>query len=178
MVEEVHQPDPGHTDMGSMLVVPDPGMVIWTWIVFFLFLIILRKFAWRPILQTLEEREESIQKSISDAEEARSSLEAASQEQRKLIDEGRAKASETISGAKNNATAIAEETRKKAKAESEKMITDAREEIIQQQEAAIVELRSKVSNLSVLVTSKLLNADLDNDRNRELATAYMSRFSD
>ena len=63
MVEEVHQADSGHADTGSMLVALDPGMVVWTWLVFFVFLIVLRKFAWKPILQSLDEREESIQKS-------------------------------------------------------------------------------------------------------------------
>ena len=177
MTEEVHQPDPGHADPGSTLVVPDPAMVIWTWLVFFLFLFILRKFAWKPILQSLEEREASISKSIDDAEKAKQSLEAAMQEQRKLIDEGRAKASDAINGARNDATAAAEEIRQKAKAESEKLITDARKEILQQQEEAIGDLRAEAGSLSVLVASKLLDTDLDNDRNRGLVKDYISEYT-
>jgi len=177
MTEEVQHSDPAHTDPGSALVIPDPGMVIWTWLVFFLVLFILRRFAWKPILKSLEEREESIKNSIGDAEEANRSLERAMQDQRTLIDEGRKKAAGAINDAGNTATAAADELRENARKESEKMIAEARSEIIREQENALAELKSDVGDLSVMVVSKLLDADLDNDRNRGLAKEYMTALS-
>lgn len=177
MTEEVHHPDPGHADPGSALVVPDPGMVIWTWLVFFLVFFLLRKIAWKPILKSLEEREESIKKSIGDAEEANRSLERAMQEQRTLIDEGRRKAADAISDARDDATATADEITENAKKDSEKTIAEARAEIIREQKNALAELRSEIDNLSVMVASKLLDADLDNDRNRGLVKEYMTGIS-
>jgi F-type H+-transporting ATPase subunit b len=175
--EEVHHSDSGHADPGGALVVPDPGMVIWTWLIFFLVLFLLRHFAWKPILKSLEEREESIKNSIDDAEKANRSLEKAMQEQRTLIDEGRRKAADTINDARNDATAAANGLRENAKKDSEKMIVEARAEIMREQKNALAELKSEVGNLSVMVASKLLDADLDNDRNRGLAKEYMTELS-
>ena len=133
MTEEVHQSTPGHADPGSALVVPDPGMVIWTWLVFFLVFFLLRRFAWKPILKSLEEREDSIKKSIGDAEEANRSLEKAMQEQRTLIDESRRKAADDVNDARNDATATADEITETAKKDSERAIAEARAEIIREQ---------------------------------------------
>jgi F-type H+-transporting ATPase subunit b len=177
MTEEVHHSDSGHADPGGTLVVPDPGMVIWTWLVFFLVLLLLRKFAWKPILKSLEEREESIKKSIGDAEEANRSLESAMQKQRALIDEGRRKAADAVNNARNDATATANDLRESARKDSEKMIAEARSDIMREQESALAELRSEVDHLSVMIASKLLDADLDNDRNRGLVKKYMAELS-
>jgi len=177
LVGEIQQHESGNADMGGMLVAPDPGMVIWTWLIFFVFLFVLRKFAWKPILNSLEEREEYIKKSINDAAAAKQAIEEASQEQQKLIDKGRQQASEAINNARSSATAGAEDIIHKAREESEKLITEARDEIIKQQEDAMTELRSDVANLSVLVASKLLDADLNTDRNRGLATEYLAGFT-
>lgn len=177
MTEEIHHSDSGHADPGGTLVVPDVGMIIWTWLVFFLVLLLLRKFAWKPILKSLEEREESINKSIGDAEEANRSLENAMQEQRALIDEGRRKAADAINNAKNDATATANELRESAKKNSEEMLAEAHAEIMREQETALAELKSEVGNLSIMVASKLLDADLDNDRNRGLVKKYVAEFS-
>jgi len=177
-VEEVHQPEPGHTDEGNPLLTLDPGMVIWTWLVFFVFLFVLRKHAWKPILDSLDEREASIRKASDDARAASEALEAASEEQRKLIGDGRQKAAEAVDAARGVATEAAEEIRRNARAESEEMIADARAQIEKERVGAVDALQSEAGNLSVLVASKLLDADLDDDRNRELVKAYMSAASD
>jgi F-type H+-transporting ATPase subunit b len=177
MVEEVHQPDPGHASEGNPLLTLDPGMVIWTWIIFFLFLMVLHKFAWKPILQSLEEREESIKKSVEDAAEAKRSLETAMDEQEALINDGRLKASEAIAEVRGKAAAAAEEMRKRARKESEELIAGASKEIIEQQEKAVGDLRSEAMKFSLLVASKLLDINLDDDHNRELAKEYITRIS-
>ena len=177
-MEEVHQPEPGHADEGNPLLALDPGMVIWTWLIFFVFLYILRKYAWKPILDSLDEREASIKKASDDAEEAREALKAASVEQRKLIGEGRRQAAAAIDGARAAATEAAEEIRRNAKAESEKIIAEAQSEIEVQQKEAVEVLQSETGSLSVLVASKLLDADLDDDRNRALVNDYISALSD
>ena len=173
-VEEIHQPEPGHADQGNPLLALDPGMVIWTWLVFFVFLFVLRKYAWKPILDSLDERETSIRKASDDAEAARQSLEAATEEQRKLISEGRQAAAEVIGAARDAASEASDETLKDARGRSEALITDAQSRIEEEKQAAIAELQSKIGDLSVLVASKLLDTNLDDDRNRELVREYMT----
>lgn len=177
LVQEVHQPEPGQADQGNPLLILDPGMVIWTWVIFFVFLFILRKYAWKPILDSLDEREESIRKASEDAEVARQSLEAASAEQGKLIGEGRQTAAAAIDAARRIATEAAEDIRREAREASDKMIADAQADIEKQKEAAMETLRSEAGGLSVLVASKVLDANLDDDRNRELVKDYITALS-
>jgi F-type H+-transporting ATPase subunit b len=177
-VQEVHQPEPGNADQGNPLLTLDPGMVIWTWVIFFVFLFVLRRYAWKPILDSLDERETSIKKAVDDAEAARLSIEAASEEQRKLIDEGNRKASDIISEARDAAAQSAEETRKRAREESEELIADAQIQINQEMATAVSELMSEAGNLSIMVASKLLGTDLDDDQNRERAKDHIAALLD
>jgi F-type H+-transporting ATPase subunit b len=174
IVEEIHQPDPGHADQGNPLLALDPGMVIWTWLIFFVFLFVLHKYAWKPILDSLDERETSIRKASDDAEAARLSLEAATEEQRKLISAGRQTAAAAISEARSAASEVSEVILKDAKGESEKLIIDAQSQIEEEKQAAVDELRSKIGDLSVLVAAKFLDKNLDDDRNRELVKEYVT----
>jgi F-type H+-transporting ATPase subunit b len=173
-MEEVHQPDPGHGDQGNPLLAMDPGMVIWTWLIFFVFLIVLRKYAWKPILDSLEEREGSIRKALDDAEATRLSLEEATEEQRRLISEGRQKAAGLVSAARSAATEGAEESRRKAKEESEGLISEAAAQIESEKQAAMAGLTSEAGDLSLLVASKLLDTNLDDDSNRERVKEYLT----
>ncbi len=177
MVEAVYQPEPGHADQGNPFLVLDPGMVIWTWVIFFVFLFVLRKYAWKPILDSLDEREESIKKASEDAQAARESLEAASEEQRTLIGEGRQAAAAAIDTARGIATEAAEDNRRRAREASDKMIADAQVQIEEEKQEAVKTLQSEVVDLSVLVASKLLDANLDDDRNRERAKDYIATLS-
>lgn len=177
MVEAVYQPEPGHADQGNPLLVLDPGMVIWTWVIFFVFLFVLHKYAWKPILDSLDEREESIRKASKDAQVARESLEAASAEQRKLIGEGREAAAAALNAARDIATEAAEEIRRRAREASDEMIADAQARIEEEKQEAVKTLQSEVGDLSVLVASKLLDTNLDDDRNRERVKDYITALS-
>ena len=177
MVQEVRQPEPGHAEQDNPLLTPDPGMIIWTWLIFFVFLFVLRRYAWKPILDSLDEREESIRKASEDAQVARESLEAASKEQGTLIAEGRQTAAAAIDAARSAATQAAEEIRRKAKEESEKMIAGAQADIERQKQEAVEALQSEAGGISVLVASKFLDADLDDDRSRQLVKDHIATLS-
>jgi len=177
MVEEVHQPDPGHAESGNPLLAMDPGMVFWTWLIFFIFLFVLRKYAWKPILDSLDERESSIEKALEDAEAARLAMEKASEEQRQLIQDGRQAAAASLDAARGTASAAADDTLKQARGEAQKMVDDAQAEVAEQKDAAMKDLRATVGDLSVMVASKLLSTDLDDDRSRDLVKGYIAEVS-
>ena len=156
-VAEVHQPDSGHAEEGNPLLIIDPGMVIWTWLVFFVVLFFLRKKAWKPILASLEEREQSIQKAFDDASVAKAAIEEATEEQRKLIEEGRQKAAGQIGDSRTTALAAAEQVIQKARQEAHSVIADAKAQVEQQRGTVMDELRGQVGDLSVMVASRLLD---------------------
>lgn len=177
MVGEVHQPEPGHVDQGNPLLRLDPGMTIWFWLVFLVFVFILWKVAWKLIAKMLDERKNDIQKALDDAETARQSLEAASDTQRKLIEEGRQQASEITRRADESSRKLADDIRKKALEESEKMVEIARAQIERQKEKAIFELKSEVVDLAVSVAGRLIEENLDDDLNQKLVKDYIEEIS-
>ena len=176
MTEEIHQPEPGHGDSGNPLLTLDVGMVFWTWVIFFVLLYALRKHAWKPILDSLDERETSIREALDDAQAAREALEAASEEQRKLIRDSRHSAATVLDAARRTATEAADERLKEARGEAERMIGDAGAQVERQKDIAVDELRSSVEDLSVMVAAKLLNTDLDDPGNRKRAKDYITEL--
>jgi len=177
MTEEIHQPEPAHAESGNPLLSLDIGMVFWTWVIFFLLLLALRRHGWKPILDSLDQRETSIRKASEDAQAAREALEAASNEQQELIRNSRQEAAAILDAARSAATEAADETMGVARAEAGGMIGDAQDQIEQQKDIALGELRSAIGDLSVMVAAKLLNADLDDDRNRKLVNGYIGELS-
>ena len=178
MVEEIHQPEPGHADQGNPLLALDPGMAIWYWLVFFAFVFILWKVAWRFVVKMLDERKSDIQKALDDAETARKSLETASDTQRQLIEEGRQRASDITRRADESSRKLVDEIREKAREESEKMIESARVRIDRQKEKAISEIKSEVVDLAVSIAARLIKENLDDDLNQKLVKDYIEEISD
>ena len=173
MVEEVHQPDSGHVDQGNPLFRLDPGMAIWFWFSFIVFILVLWKFAWKPVVTALKERETSIKDTLKEAEEARRSLEQASDRQHQLIEEGNKKASEIVERAQESSQRLAESIREKAQNEAEKMVESARVQIEGQRDAAISELKSEVVDLSIVIATKLIKANLKEDLNHKLVEDFI-----
>jgi len=173
MVEEVHQPVPGHPEQGNLLFSLDPGLSLWVWIVFLVFIFLLWKFGYKPISNLLGERKNSIKQSLDDAEAARKSLEDATARQRQLIEEGHSRAAEIIEKADKSAKTLANSIREKAREESNKMVENARVQIERQKERAISELKSETVNLAFAVASELIKANLDDDVNQKLVNDYI-----
>lgn len=177
-VEEIHQPEPGHADSRNPLLSLDPGMAVWFWLVFFVFVLILWKVGWKLVSKMLDERKDHIQKALDDAEAARKSLESASDTQRQLIEEGRQRAAEITKRADESSQKLANEIREKAREEAEKMIDSARVQIERQKEAAISDIKSEVVDLSVSLATRLIKENLDDDLNQKLVKDYIEEISD
>jgi F-type H+-transporting ATPase subunit b len=173
--EVKHEPD--HSGGGNPLLRLDPGMAIWTWIVFFIFLFILGKFAWKPILKSLDEREKKIKKSLDDAEKARIALEEASQKQQEIINQGEKEAMGIVQKARDSSQQVAVQIQNKAKQEAEEIIEKAKKDITQQKEQAVNELRREAAGLAISAASKLIETNLDDDKNRKLVDAYIKELT-
>jgi F-type H+-transporting ATPase subunit b len=154
--------------MDNPLVQPDPGLFIWTILTFLVLLWLLAKFAWRPLLQALEARQELIRKSLEDAQQARRELERVSQESAQILKESRVQAETIIAQSRSDAERLREEMKQKAKAESDTIVRNAERQIQLETGRALQQIRHEAADLSVLIASKLIRRNLSKEDNEAL----------
>jgi F-type H+-transporting ATPase subunit b len=159
---------------GNPLMRIDPGMILWTWIVFIVLLVLLGKFAWKPILKVLDEREKKIRKALEDAEAARLALEEAARKQNQIIGRAEEEAITLIQRARESAANFAMDLKNKAIHDSEKLIEQAKRAIDGEKQKALAELRTEAAEIAIAATSKLLKANLDDERNRKLVKEFIN----
>jgi len=150
------------------LVQPDPGLFIWTILTFLVLLTLLAKFAWRPLLQALEARQELIRKSLEEAQQARRELERVSQESAQILKESRVQAETIIAQSRSDAERLREEMKQKAKAESDTIVRNAERQIQLETGRALQQIRHEAADLSVLIASKLIQRNLSKEDNERL----------
>jgi len=154
--------------MNNPLIQPDPGLFIWTIVTFLVLLALLGKFAWRPLLQALESRQERIRKSLEDAERARQELERLQQESAKMMQQARIEAESIVTQTRADAERLREELKQKAKDEADKILRNAQQQIQLQTRQAIQQIRHEVADIAVLLASKLLERNIAKEDNARL----------
>ncbi|PYS07245.1 MAG: ATP synthase F0 subunit B [Acidobacteria bacterium] len=154
--------------MNNPLIQPDPGLFIWTIVTFLVLLALLAKFAWRPLLQALESRQERIRKSLEDAERARQELERLQQESAKIMQQARIEAESIVTQTRADAERLREELKQKAKDEADNILRNAQQQIQLQTRQAIQQIRHEVADIAVLLASKLLERNIAKEDNARL----------
>jgi F-type H+-transporting ATPase subunit b len=154
--------------MNNPLVQLDPGLFVWTIITFLLLLTVLAKFAWKPLLNILKEREDFIKSSLNDAEKAQQELARLNAEGEAIINKARGEAQSILAQGKAAATKLKDETLNDAKEKANMVIADAEKQIQVQKEKAIAEIKGEVVNLSLSVAEKLIKKNLSADDNKAL----------
>jgi F-type H+-transporting ATPase subunit b len=153
--------------MNNPLVQPDPGLYIWTIVTFLILLALLARFAWRPLLDALEKRQEAIRTSLEDARKAKEELARLQAESARILAEARNEAASILSSTRSDAARFAEEMKQKARADAEAVVRNAQREIDTQTNRAIETIRREAIDLSVAVAGKILRRDIskaDNER--------------
>ena len=140
-----------------------PGLFIMQAIIFLVLLLLLTKFAWKPIINALNVREESIQDALDAAERAKAEMEQLKADNERLLDEARQQRDVMLKDAREVANGIKEEAKADASKQTEKMIADARAAINTEKLAAMAEVKTKVAELALEVTEKLLRRQLKDD---------------
>jgi F-type H+-transporting ATPase subunit b len=154
--------------MDNPLVQVDPGLFLWTIITFLVLLTLLAKFAWRPLLQSLAAREETIRKSLADAEKARIELERLNQESAAIIRQARIEGEQIIGASRADAERLRGELRDKARAEAEGILRNAERQIQLETARAVQQIRTEAADLSVAIASKLIQRNLSRADNEKL----------
>lgn len=160
------------------LITPDIGLIFWMTLSFAIVLAILKKFAWKPILQGLKDREDSIKESLSSAEKARDEMAKLQSDNEKLLDEARLERDEILKEALATANTIKEEAKNDTSKISGKMIEDARTLINSEKQAALAEIKELVASLSMDIAERLMRRNLSDDKSqRELVDQFIKEIN-
>jgi F-type H+-transporting ATPase subunit b len=162
----------------SSLTTPAIGTIFWTTIIFLLFFLLLKKFAWKPILNAVKQREEMIRGSLASAEKAREEMAKLQGDNEAILRKAREEREEILKGARNARDKIVDEAKDKASDEAEKIIEKARTGIEREKNKAIAEIHEQVASLSVEIASKLLGEKLKKSEEQEkLINNYLKEIN-
>lgn len=153
---------------GSFLVSPGLGLMIWTLLVFFITLAILRRYAFPRIGEALDKRRRAIEDSIDAAERTRREADELLAEYRERLREARGQAEDIVARARKAGDRVVDEAKVDAKQTTEEMLARARREIEAETRRALGEIRQEVANLTVLATEKVTRKSLEDDDHRRL----------
>ncbi|BAV09159.1 ATP synthase F0 subcomplex B subunit [Filimonas lacunae] len=149
------------------LLLPGFGIIFWTLIAFVVVLLILKKFAWKPILKTLKDREDNIANAIASAEKVKQEMAQLKNENETLLAKAREERATLLKEAKETADKMVADAQNKAKAEYERILTDAQAAIVQQKNSALADVKNQVGNLVIEVAEKVLRKELSNKGEQE-----------
>lgn len=144
------------------LITPEFGLVFWTLITFLILLFILRKFAWKPILGAVSDREEGIKDALASAEKARRDMENLTADNERILQEARAERETMLKDAREMKNKIVADAKEEAQAQASKMIEQAQAAIDSEKKAAMAELKSHVAGLSINIAEKVVRDELSN----------------
>lgn len=149
------------------LLTPQFGLIIWTLLAFVIVFFILRKYAWGPILKSMNDREQGISDSLATAEKIKIEMSAMKSENEALLVKAREERAQMLKEAKETKDKIINEAKEQAKVETNKIIADAQSVINQQKMAALTDLKNQVGTLVVEVSEKILRRELSNKQEQE-----------
>jgi len=139
------------------------GLFFWQSLIFLALLFLLRKYAWKPILNAVNEREQKISDSLELAEKTKAEMQALQSQNENLLKEARAERDSIIKDAKETATKMVEDSKNAAKTEAEKIVASARQTIEAEKAAAISELKTQVAAFSLEIAEKVVRGELASD---------------
>jgi len=144
------------------LITPGLGLVFWTIITFLILLIILKKFAWKPILGAVSEREESIKNALLSADNARKEMQNLQADNQRILQEARLERDAMLKDAREIKEKMVADAKNEAQVQGQKMIEQAKAAIESEKNTAMAELKLQVSTLSIEIAEKLLKDELSN----------------
>ena len=154
--------------MNNPLVQLDPGLFVWTILTFLLLVFVLAKFAWKPLLKMLQDREDMVRSSLEDAKKAKSELERLNEESEAIMAKARSEAQSILADGKAAAEKVKDDIIAKSKEQANKIREDAGNQIQVEKDKAISEIKKEVVNLTLSVAEKLIQKNLSDADNKSL----------
>jgi F-type H+-transporting ATPase subunit b len=166
---------PAFAAEGGLLSV-EPGLIIWTWIIFLIVLFVLYRAAYPKILGAVEAREQHIRELLAAAARDREEAQALLEEQKRQLEEVRTRAQEMVAEGRSAGERVREELLAQARREQEEILTRARREVQQEMERAADQLRADAVELAIAAASKLVERNLDQEDNRRLVRDFLAQI--
>lgn len=149
------------------LILPDLGLLFWTGIVFCCLLFLLAKFAWKPILNAVNAREQKISEALELAVKTQAEMKALKAENDQILKEARAERDNILKEAKDAANHMIEDAKSKSKVEAQKIVDAARLNINSEKAAAIAEIKTHVATLAIEIAEKVVRGELASDEKQK-----------
>lgn len=162
-----------HAEGGGGPFAVEPGLIVWTWVVFIALFLLLWKYAWPAILSATEQREKRIARQLEEAERQNTESKKLLEEHRAMVASAKQEAHELIGEAKAAAEGERAQILEKARADQEQMIDRAKREIDAEKDRAISDLRREAVDLSLAAAARLVGERLDDDADRKLVQEYL-----
>ena len=157
------------------LVTPEIGLIFWTTVVFSLLLVVLKKYAWKPILSAVDERNKSIEDALKAADKAKEEMLSLNADNERILMEAKKERDILLKEGREIKDSIIAEAKDNAKVDAEKILTTAKEQIINEKMKAVTELKNQVANLSIEIAEKILKSELqDLNKQKELVTTAIA----
>lgn len=158
------------------LLTPNLGVAVWTILTFLVVLLVLRRYAWKPILESMEARERGIQQLIDDAEKTRAEAQALLDEYQRQLAEARAEGQQILAQGKAAAAHVREEMLEQARAEAESLVARASHEIDLERRKALAEIRERAVDLAIGAATKVIQESLDEEHHRRIVESYLQEI--
>ncbi|PYT14961.1 MAG: ATP synthase F0 subunit B [Acidobacteria bacterium] len=159
--------------MDSRLVIPEPGTILWTIITFAILAFLLGKFAWKPLLMTLQERERTIREALEQAQKLRADAEEAERRNQETLAQARRETAAIIDQGKREAETLRSEILAQARGEAHELVEAGKRQVQFEQKQAMEELRRHVADLAIQAAERLIARSLDDTKQRELLDDYV-----
>ena len=144
------------------LVTPDVGLLFWTFISFAVLFFLLKKFAWKPIVGTVNDREQSIREALDAAEKAKREVQNLTADNERILKEARAERETLLKEARDIKNKMITDAKDEAQTQASKLIAQAQAAILSEKKAAIADLKNQVAELSVNIAEKVIKEELSN----------------
>tara|TARA_Y100001935_G_scaffold221773_1_gene196192 strand:+ start:286 stop:894 length:609 start_codon:yes stop_codon:yes gene_type:complete len=164
-------------DDSNPLLVLDPGLFVWTILSFLLLMFLLSKFAWKPLLKMLNEREEKIRTAIEKAENAEKKLETLNEQGEKILSDARSESQKLLLSTKETAQNLKEEIEREAKQKATSIIDQARVQIQAEKNQVLSEIKNELSSFSIMIAEKLIKKNINKDDNMKLINESIEKVN-
>jgi len=154
----------------------NPGLSIWTTVVFVLLVLVLGKFAWKPLLKTLQDRENSIRDSLDQAERARAEAAELLKQNERNMARAEEEYQKLVREAKDLGEKMKDDIVAKARQQAQHELQNAKEEIKRDIDAAKQQLRSEVADLAIKAAEKILDETLDQGKHKKIVDNVMNQL--
>jgi F-type H+-transporting ATPase subunit b len=162
------------SESGGSLIEVDPGVVFWTVVTFILLLLILKKFAWKPILSALDQRESAIKESLERAEKVQEDANKVLEDNKAKLAEAEQESKRMIDQSREYAEKLKEQLIAESKEQAKKIVDDAKQEIEIEKEAAFNSLKAQIVDIAVKAAEKILKENIDKRKNDDIVKNYIN----